>query len=148
MQCIVFDISNKKYCINIAKVNGIHEVTDFTEVPNSPEVLQGLINLRGKIIPVINLAVKFGYHKSEFTQNSRIINVNLGNDIFGILVDAVHQVRRIEEEELEDPPVIIRGDEKEYISKLAKLGEAIAIIVDTDKLLTKKELELLSDIGN
>lgn len=148
MQCIVFDISQKKYCINIAKVNGIHEITDFTQVPNSPEVLQGLINLRGKIIPVINLAVKFGYPISEITQNSRIINVNLGDDIFGILVDGVHQVRRIEDEDMVEPPVIIRGNEKEYLSKIAKLGETIAIIIDSDKLLSESELDMISRIAD
>lgn len=147
MQCIVFDISQKKYCINIAKVNGIHEITDFTQVPNSPEVLQGLINLRGKIIPVINLSVKFGYPVSEITQNSRIINVNLGEDIFGILVDGVHQVRRIEDEDMVESPVIIRGSQKEYISKVAKLGETIAIIIDSDKLLSESELDMLSRIA-
>lgn len=146
MQCIIFEISNKKYCINIAKVNGIHEITDFTDVPNSPVLLQGLINLRGKIIPVINLSVKFGYEKSPITHESRIINVNYADDIYGILVDGVHQVRHIEEEDIETPPAIITGANKEYISKVAKIDDSIAIIVDTDKLLSQNELEMLSTI--
>ena len=144
MQCIVFEISNKKYCINIAKVNGIHEITDFTDVPNSPPLLQGLINLRGKIIPVINLSVKFGYEKSEITHESRIININYENDIYGILVDSVHQVRHIEEEDIETPPAIITGMDKEYLYKIAKIDDSIAIIIDTDRLLSQNELEILS----
>lgn len=143
LQLVSFKIGNEEFGIDILKVQEIIRLLTITEVPNSPDFVEGVINLRGRVIPVIDLRVKLGMNKIERNPNTRIIVVEINNTTVGFIVDAVSEVLRIPSNITEPPPSIVAGVESEFITAVGKLDDRLIILLDLEKILSFNEkLEL------
>ncbi len=146
LQLVTFKLGDEEYAIDILKVQEVNRMVDITAVPNSINYLEGVINLRGRVIPVINLRKKFALDAKTLDTQSRIMVVDVGITI-GIIVDSVSEVLRISPDTVEPPPAMAGGGaESDYIKGIGKLQDRLLILLDIDKLLkggAKDELGLL-----
>lgn len=144
VQLVGFMLSNEYYGVDITRIREIIRMVDITRVPRSPKFIEGVINLRGSVIPVINLRTKIRMPRIEYDKNTRIIIVEIKGIVIGFVVDAVREVLRIHENLLEAPPAITI-EKADYITSVAKLEEQLVILMDTEKVLSNEEGKLLSD---
>ncbi|ADI02544.1 MAG TPA: chemotaxis protein CheW [Syntrophothermus lipocalidus] len=135
-----------EYGVPITQVQEINRLTKPTKLPQVPDFVEGIINLRGNIIPVIDLKKRFAMTTAEQTDDSRIIVVEVGGQTVGIVVDEVTEVLRLPLSNIEPPPAIIGGITAEYLTGVGKLDNRLLIMLDMTKILTeteKRELEAL-----
>ena len=147
IQLVSFTIGDEEFGVDILKVQEINRMVDVTRVPNTPEYVDGVINLRGKVIPIIDLRRRFGMQRKEKDKNSRIIVVELNGRVLGFVVDAVSEVLRIPKSVTEPPPSIIAGIEAEYITAIAKLETRLLILLDLERVLTTEEHKELQAVA-
>lgn len=146
-QYVIFKLGNEKYCADISNVSSISEQTEVTKVPNSPEHIEGVINLRGQVIPVVNLKGKFNLEDGDVDQrDKRIIIVHHEMMDIGFIVDEANQVLKIDDEDIDPTPAIIATKEREYIIGMGKVEGEIIILLDLVKILTDTEVDALSHI--
>lgn len=117
---------------------------EVTRVPNAPEYVDGVINLRGKVIPIIDLRRRFGLERKEHDKNTRIVVVELNGKVVGFVVDAVQEVLRIHKSVTEPPPPIVAGIEAEYITAVGKLEDRLLILLDLEKVLSNEHTKTLA----
>ncbi len=147
LQIVSFKIGSEEFGVNILQVQEINRPIQITHVPNAPNFIEGVINLRGKIVPVVNLRKKFGLGEKEIDKNTRVIVVELNNKIVGFIVDSVSEVLRISKKVVEPPPELISsGIDSEYIIGIAKLEERILILLDLEKVLSLEEKKSLKEV--
>lgn len=146
LQLVTFNIGNEEFGVDILKVQEINKVIQVTKIPNAPNFVEGVINLRGKVIPVINLRTKLGLKKKEEDKNTRIVVIEIHNRTIGFLVDAVSEVLRIPRSITEPPPPMVAGVSAEYITAVGKLEDRLLILLDIDKILTVSEKKALETI--
>ena len=143
LQLVSFFIGNEEFGVDILYVQEINRMSQVTKVPNSPEFVNGVINLRGRVIPVIDLRLKFGMPKKEPDKNTRIIVIEVSGKTVGFIVDSVNEVLRISKDVTEPPPELAMGVNSEYIKAVGKLEDRLLILIDLEKILSKEEkLEL------
>ena len=141
---LLFNLGNEVYGINIGHVTGIEEMQKITEVPDMPDYIRGVINLRGKVIPVMDLRLRFGMEAREYDDRTCIIIVNIDNSSIGFIVDTVAEVHDIYAKDIEPPPNFKNATGKEqYISGLGKIGEEVKILLDVKKILHKEDIEAI-----
>ena len=144
---LTFMLSDETYGIGILKVKEIIGMMPVTSVPRTPEFVKGVINLRGKVIPVIDLRLKFGMESIPYTERTCIIVVEIDSDdstvLIGIVVDSVSEVLNIKEEEIEETPAFGAKMDTAYILGMAKMEGGVKILLDIDKVLSSKEIKLL-----
>jgi purine-binding chemotaxis protein CheW len=140
---VSFNIGQEEFGLGIQSIQEINRMVEITRVPNSPDFVSGVINLRGKVIPIINLRKRFGFPPKENDKNTRIIVVELGNMVVGFVVDAVSEVLRIPKNITEPPPSIVAGIGSEYITAVAKLENRLLILLDLERILKDKEKQQL-----
>ena len=144
---LTFSLAREEYGIGILKVKEIIGMMRITPVPQTPAFVQGVINLRGKVIPVINLRMRFGMELAEYDDRTCIIvveiNMNSGKIHMGIVVDSVSEVVNIKSSDIEDTPTFGGGLDTKYILGMAKTGGGVKILLDIDRVLTADEIELL-----
>lgn len=144
---LTFMLDQETYGIGILKVKEIIGMMPITSVPRTPEFLKGVINLRGKVIPVIDLRLKFSMESISYNDRTCIIVVEIDADsgtvLIGIVVDAVSEVLNIKEEEIEETPAFGAKLDTEYILGMAKMEGGVKILLDIDKVLSASEVELL-----
>jgi purine-binding chemotaxis protein CheW len=145
LQLVSFKIGNEEFGVDILKVQEINKLTTITKVPNTQEFIEGVINLRGRIIPVVNLRSRLGIEKKQNDKNSRIVVVELTNNTIGFLVDAVSEVLRIPKNITEQPPELVTGVDTKYITSVAKLEDRLLILLDLEKLLTVEQSKLVDE---
>jgi len=134
-QLVVFDLANEVYGINIGTVREIIRMQTVTFVPDAPEFVKGVINLRGRVIPVVDLRKRFGLPVTEPTPESRVLVVDIaGNDI-GVIVDAVTEVQRIAEASIEPAAALVTTEDSYYIEGIAKVEDRLLILLDLDRAL-------------
>ena len=138
-QFVVFLLGDEKYGVDILNVSTISEYMDITKVPDAPVYVEGIINLRGDIIPVINLKKRFNIPETEISEDTRIIIYSIEGVAIGFLVDEASQVLRIEDSNIEPTPTILKGGDREYISGVGKHDEKIIILLDFAKILSESE---------
>jgi len=143
LQLVSFNIGDEEFGVDILRVQEINRMTEFTRVPNAPEYVVGVINLRGKVIPIIDLRKRLGMTMKETTKDTRIIVVEISNRIIGFVVDSVNEVIRINRNITEPPPPMVSGIESEYITAIGKLEDRLLILLDLEKILTAKEKDEL-----
>ncbi|MCX7982160.1 MAG: chemotaxis protein CheW [Syntrophales bacterium] len=140
---LTFTLDREEYGIGITKVKEIIGMIPITPVPQTPHFVKGVINLRGKVIPVIDLRLKFGLEPMEYNERTCIIVVEIsggGKKIpMGIVVDSVSEVLNIKGNDIEDTPNFGSRLETNYILGMAKTGEGVKILLDIDKVLTSEE---------
>ncbi|MGI9951235.1 chemotaxis protein CheW [Moorellaceae bacterium AZ2] len=144
-QLVVFQLAGETYGVDIAHVHEIIRLQPITEVPRTPDFVEGVINLRGRIIPVIDLHKRFGLPAAEASNNTRIMVVEVKGITVGMIVDAVSEVLRLPEENIEPPPPIIQGVDVAYLRGVGKWGDKLIILLDLDRVLRESEHEQLKE---
>ena len=139
LQLVTFKVAEEEFGLEILKVQEIIRTMEITKVPRSPAFVEGVINLRGKVIPIIDLRRRFGLDTRAHDQQTRIVVIELGQMIVGFVVDSVSEVLRIPAATVEPPPPIVAGIDSEYINGVGKLPDRLLILLDLDKLLTAGE---------
>ena len=146
-QLVVFDLASESYGVDIGAVREIIRLQEITQVPRTPEFVEGVINLRGKVIPVIDLRRRFGLLIGEENKDNRIVVVDIGGQDIGVIVDAVTEVLRISSELVEPPSSVITTSESEYLLGIAKLDGRMIILLDLQEVLSETEQGSLEDIA-
>lgn len=138
---LLFNIGSETYGIDIKVVTGIEEMLRITHVPNMPEYIKGVINLRGKVLPVMDIRLRFGMEERAYDDRTCIIVVSIHDRPIGFIVDTVAEVHDIPRGNIEEPPHFKndRGDER-YISGLGKIGDEVKILLDVSKLLNQEDM--------
>ena len=139
---LTFCLDNEEYGLEILKVREIIGLLPITTVPRTPEYIKGVINLRGKVIPVVDLRLKFGMLEAERTEETCIIVVNLGQVEVGIIVDRVSEVRDIAGKDIDDPPSFGTNVDSSFILGMGKSEERVSILLDITKVLGENKVEL------
>jgi purine-binding chemotaxis protein CheW len=148
---LTFSLDREEYGIGILKVKEIIGMMRVTPVPQTPEYVKGVINLRGKVIPVIDLRLRFGISSSDYTDRTCIVVVDTDSDRgklhIGIVVDSVSEVVNIKGVDIEDTPAFGTTLKTDYILGMAKTAGNVKILLDIDKVLSADELEFLEDVA-
>ncbi len=148
---LTFTLENEEYGIGILKVKEIIGMMPITSVPRTPEFVKGVINLRGKVIPVLDLRLKFDMGEIPYTDRTCIIVVEIDSDsatvLIGIVVDAVSEVLNIKESDIEDTPTFGTSLNTEYILGMAKMEGGVKILLDIDKVLNQQEAAQLEQVS-
>ncbi|HTY60160.1 MAG TPA: chemotaxis protein CheW [Bacteroidota bacterium] len=139
LQLVSFNIGGEEFGVDILKVQEINRMLEVTRVPNAPEYVDGVINLRGKVIPIIDLRRRFDMERKEHDKNTRIVVVELQGKVVGFVVDAVSEVLRIPKSVTEPPPPIVAGINAEYITAVGKLDDRLLILLDLEGVLSEGE---------
>ncbi len=146
LQMVVFQLGGEEFGVEIMKVQEIIKMPDITQIPQSPDFVEGVINLRGRVIVVINLDKRFNLKSKEVDEHSRIIVVEIGDNVVGMIVDSVNEVLRIPASNVDPAPELVKSKvSKEYITGVGKMDDRLLIFLDLAKVLDKKEVE---DIAN
>ena len=143
LQLVGFQLGNEEYGIDILKVQEINRVTEITKIPQSPEYVEGVINLRGNIIPIIDLRKRFQMPEREHDKQTRIVVGEIDDRTVGFIVDAVSEVIRLPANTVEPPPEIVSGEKAQYIKGVGKLEGRLLMLLDINKILTGSEKEKL-----
>jgi purine-binding chemotaxis protein CheW len=146
LQLVTFSIGEEEFGVEILKVQEIIRMLEITRVPKAPDFVEGVINLRGKVIPVIDLRLRFGLTAKEHDKKTGIIVIEINQMIVGFVVDSVSEVLRIPSSTIEPPPPVISGLDSEYISGVGKLDDRLLIMLDLNRLLSKEEKSALSEV--
>lgn len=135
LQLVSFRLAQEEYGVEITKVQEIILMGEITRVPQTPEYIMGLINLRSTVIPIVDLRMRFGLNQEEQTDETRIMVVNVAGKTIGIIVDAVSEVLRVTKDQIAPPPPTVAGLGQEYLTGLVKLENRLLIMLDIDKIL-------------
>jgi purine-binding chemotaxis protein CheW len=144
IQLVGFRLDNEDYAIAITKIQEIILMKPITRIPQVPDFIEGLINLRGSVIPIVNLRKRFGLPAREVDDETRTIVVNVHDKTVGCIVDAVTQVMRINRDQIQPPPLSVLSVAHQYLSGLARLEDRLLIILDIDRLFDEQNLEAVS----
>jgi len=143
-QMVTFNLGQEEFGVNILQVQEINRMVEITRVPQTERYVEGIINLRGKVIPIIDLRKKFGMPEKEYNNHTRIVVVDVANETIGLVVDGVSEVLRVPAGSLEDAPRLISGESSrsgaEYIKAIVKLEDRLLIYLDLDKIIETSKL--------
>ncbi len=143
---LLFKLENEVYGVRIADVLEIIEMQKITEVPDLPDYIRGVINLRGKVIPAMDLRKRFGLKERPFDNRTCIIIVNIDNSSIGLIVDTVAEVQDIPQNNIEPPPNFKSdSNRQQYIAGLGKINDDVKIIIDSKKIVQDKDFEKIKD---
>lgn len=143
IQLVSFCIDSEEFGVEILKVQEIIKMVQITRLPDTPDSVEGVINLRGRIIPVIDLRAKLGLPKKDFSKDNRIIVVDLSGRTIGFIVDSVSEVLRIPADITEPPPALTAGIHPEFITAIGKLDDRLLILLNLEKVLLNEEKEAI-----
>lgn len=146
LQLVSFQIGTEEFGVDILKVQEINRMVDITKVPRSPEFVEGIINLRGKVIPIIDLRKRFNMELSAHDKNTRIVVVDIEGQTMGMVVDSVSEVLRIPASTIEPTPDVVTSVESDYIRGVAKLDNRLLIHLDLSRILSGEERHVLADL--
>ena len=151
LQLVVFGIGKELYGVGISSVQEIVRVPAVTEVPDSPAFLEGVINLRGKVIPVVDLRKRLKLQGTEKTKSTRVLvteDERSSGHLVGLLVDFVSEVRRVQPDTVEDPPEMVSAVGAEYITGVAKADENLIILLDIKRILNVEDMKKAASNGD
>lgn len=143
---LTFTLSNDYFGIDILYVTEIIGIQQITPVPDLPNYVKGIINLRGKIIPVMDVRMRFKREFREYDERTCIIVVDIGDISIGLIVDRVSEVIDIPEENISMPPKVSKNSQNAYVKSIGKVGEDVKLILDCEKLLSEEEVKSLENI--
>ena len=144
IQLVSFSLSNEEYGVEVLRVREIIRMPGITKMPNTPYFVEGIINLRGKVIPIVNLRKRFGLTEEQYSNQTRIMVMDIAGGLVGLVVDAVSEVIRIHSEEIQPPPPLVSGNvTQEFISGVFNHAERLLIIMDISRMFSDEEYTLL-----
>jgi purine-binding chemotaxis protein CheW len=135
LQLVSFNLGEEEFGIEILKVREINRMLAITHVPSAPPYVEGIVNLRGKVIPIIDLRSRLGLKRREHDKDTRIVVVELSGKVLGFIVDAVKEVLRISHASTERAPRITGAPSEDYITGVAKLGDRLLILLEMEKVI-------------
>lgn len=137
LQLVTFNVGEEEFAVDILNVQEINRMTNLTRVPNAPIYIKGVINLRGKVIPIIDLRKRLDLSFKENDANTRIIVIEINEKVVGFIVDRVNEVMRVSQNTMEAPPNMVSGIDKDFITYIAKLEDRLLILLDLEKVIRK-----------
>jgi purine-binding chemotaxis protein CheW len=147
LQVVGFRIGNETYGVRIGSVREIVRVPEISSVPSAPDLIEGVINLRGKIIPVMDLRKRFGQTDIQPDKKNRILVVELENKLVGLIVNAASEVLKIPPSEIEAPGSVFADGESGYVTGVGKLKGRLIILLDVSRLLHRTEFKRLEEVA-
>ncbi len=141
---MIFELGKEQFGIGISDVDGIIKMQEITKIPYSPAYMEGIINLRGDVVPVIDLHKRFGLDPHENTRETRIITVTLGSIKMGMIVSSVTEVLTIDDSVISQPPTMIAGISADFITGVAMIDTRLVILLDLERILTADEVNAAS----
>jgi len=145
-QLVVMEIDHESFGVDIGAVNTIIRMQEITAIPRTPDFVEGVINLRGSIVPVIDLRKRLGVHVGETTKASRIVVVEAADQVIGMIVDAVAETLRLAHDAIEPPSPVVTTVDSAYVRGVGKQDNRLVILLDLAKVLTSKEIAVLGKI--
>lgn len=145
-QLVGFTINSQEFGVDISQIREIIREVKITKLPNSPDFVEGVVNLRGNVTPVVDLRRRFRMEQKDRNEDSRIIITELAQGVVGFMVDNVTEVRRVTESIIEAPPPTAVRSDSYYVSGIAKLEEGLLIILDLEKVLSAQEIEAMTQL--
>jgi purine-binding chemotaxis protein CheW len=142
---LTFSLGKETYGLEIKYVTEIIGIQSITEIPELPEYVKGIINLRGKIIPVMDVRLRFKKEPRDYNDRTCIIVVDIGELSIGLIVDSVAEVLTIDDKDMVEPPQLNKGYQNRYIKNIGKVGTEVKLLLDCEKLLTEIEVEDLKE---
>ena len=148
IQLVSFMLADEEYGVEVLKVREIIRMPTITKMPNTPHYVEGIINLRGKVIPIISMRTRFGLAESENNSQTRIIIMDVAGSMTGFIVDGVSEVIRIHSSEIQPPPsmVLSGGIGKEFITGVFNHAERLLIIMDVDRMFSDDERDNFGEL--
>lgn len=146
-QLVVFELGNENYGLDISTVEGIIKMQSITKMPRAPEFVEGVTNLRGMVVPVIDLRKRFGMPALENNRDTRIVVVYLNRTKVGMVVDGVSEVLRIQQEAIEPTPPMVSTVDTTFIRGIAKMEGRLITLLDLSKVLSISELNTIANIA-
>ncbi|KFX07973.1 MULTISPECIES: chemotaxis protein CheW [Pectobacterium] len=143
---LIFTLGDEEYGVDILKVQEIRGYDQVTRIANTPSFIKGVTNLRGVIVPIVDLRVKFAKQDVEYDDNTVVIVLNLGQRVVGIVVDGVSDVLSLTADQIRPAPEFAVTLSTEYLTGLGSLGERMLILVDIEKLLSSEEMALVDSV--
>ena len=140
---LTFVLGNEEYGLEILKVQEIRGYDTVTQIANTPDFIKGVVNLRGKIVPIVDLRIKFHLGKVEYDEFTVVIILNLNGRVVGIVVDGVSDVMALSEDQIREVPSLVTSIDTKYIVGLATVEQQMLILVDIEQLMSSPEMELL-----
>ena len=144
---LTFVLGDEQYGLEILKVQEIRGYDTVTQIANTPDFIKGVVNLRGKIVPIVDLRIKFKLGKVEYDEFTVVIILNLGGRVVGIVVDGVSDVKALKEEQIRDVPSLVSNIDTKYIVGLATVEEQMFILVDIEQLMSSQEMALMDAVA-
>ncbi len=143
LHLVGFSVGKEEFCVDILKVQEIIRMMEITKIPNAPDFVEGVINLRGKVIPIVDFGKRCNLYGAPEGDEShkRIVVAAVGDKTVGLVVDRVSQVIKLDEEQISSTPEVVRGCNSDFISGVGKSGEKLLILLDLDRLFNRGELE-------
>ncbi len=145
-QLVSFKLDAEEYALDIMQVREIITVPKITKIPRAPEFIEGIIDLREMVLPIIDLRKRFMLPYKERTEDTRIVIVNLANTQAGIVVDMVTEVMRIQNSLIEPPPAIVSRVDLEFIKGVTRMQRGLVILLDIEKILSMDEMQKLTQL--
>ena len=149
-QYLAFNLDNEIFAFDISKVREVLEFDKVTKVPQTPDMMKGVINLRGSVVPVVDMRIKFGMGETEKTVNTVIIIIEIEleeiSTMIGALVDSVQEVIDLDSEHIEPPPKIGTKLNTDFIRGMGKQGDQFLIILDIEKVFSSEELDFVQQV--
>ena len=146
MQIVCFKIGNEDYGIEILKVQEILKLPKITELPKTVGFIMGVIDLRGKVLPVVALGKRFDIEASDISKSQKAIVVNIKEKEVALAIDSVSSVAKVDSKDIEPPPPIVKGISGRYIVGIAKIDEDFIVILDIDQIFSSDEISVIEQI--
>ncbi|MDY6851788.1 MAG: chemotaxis protein CheW [Thermodesulfobacteriota bacterium] len=144
---LTFHLAQEEYGVELYYVLEVIGMQKITEMPDMPAFIKGLINLRGQVIPVMDVRLRFGMEPREYDERTCVVVVNIQDISIGLVVDEVEEVLNIPKEQVQPPPKISRMEGGRFIQGLGKVGDGVKILLDVNELLFEEELEQVASAG-
>lgn len=145
-QAVVFAVGKESYGVPIDAVKEIVRVPDVTAVPDAPAFFEGVINLRGRVVPVVDLRARLGLPRTQRTRSSRVLITENNGSATGMLVDAVSEVLKLRPDSIEAPPEMISAAGIEYITGVARIEERLILFLDIGKILSLEDMKRVESV--
>lgn len=147
IQLVSFSLDNEEYGVDVLKVREIIRMPSITRVPNTPQYVEGVINLRGKVIPIINMRRRFVLQELDYDKQTRIMVMDVEGELMGFIVDSVSEVIRISSSEIQpSPAVVTSGIDQECIAGVINQAERLLVLLDLQKMFSQDERQLFGNL--
>jgi len=144
---LAFTLGKEEYGINILKVQEIRGYESVTQIANAPDFIKGVINLRGIIVPIVDMRIKFGLGQPTYDQFTVVIILNMGHRVIGMVVDSVSDVITLDREQIKPPPEMSTALDTDYLIGLGAIDQRMVILMDVDRLMSSREMGLLEPLA-